>query len=226
MLGMGEGMIFDQMETDHLRAQSKLANALVNWQKAYNELLPRHETIMSDLAYVFAMRSAFESFVSKTLGPNHPLVQDKGLRERIGNAGVTAFLATNDWEAAKEAGRTFALPSMPDPHESCVPAEAAAQLQVNAEKRVEALNYEVAKLTKACAQHMAQSAAFRAQLTVADPENPLVTDGALRQRVADVAYDQFAATGYKDWNGIREVGATFVSTTERSRSARSSPSGG
>lgn len=226
MLSMTDGLIFDRMKQGYEGQISGYQATIERWRQANQELQRANAEATNDLAHVLAMRGAMETLITQTWGKTHPLVWDQSLRERIGNAGTTAFLATNNWDAAKEAGRTFALPPMPDPHESCVPAEAAAQLQANAEKRVEALNYEVAKLTKACAQHMAQSAAFRAQLTVADPENPLVTDGALRQRVADVAYDQFAATGYKDWNGIREVGATFVSTTERSRSTRSSPSGG
>lgn len=73
-------------------------------------------------------------------------------------------------------------------------------------------------LTKACAQHMAQSSAFRAQLSEADPSNPLLVDSSLRQRVADVAYAQLAATDFKDWSVVREVGSTFVSTRERNRS--------
>lgn len=58
--------------------------------------------------------------------------------------------------------------------------------------------------------HMAQAAAFRQQLAAVDPSNPLVTDAGLSQRVADVAYDQFAATGFKDWAIVREVGSSFV----------------
>ena len=77
-------------------------------------------------------------------------------------------------------------------------------------------------LIKNCAQHMAQSHAFRAQLAEVDPTNPLLIDSALRQRVSDVAYERLAATDFKDWSVVKEVGSTFVSTTERRRSSSQS----
>jgi hypothetical protein len=81
------------------------------------------------------------------------------------------------------------------------------------------LQREVDSLIKNCAQHMAQSSAFRAQLNDVDPTNPLITDSLLRQRVAEVAYSQLAATNFKDWDVVKQVGSSFVSPRERRKDA-------
>jgi hypothetical protein len=65
---------------------------------------------------------------------------------------------------------------------------------------------EVSGLTRDLAHHMAQSAAFRQQLSSVEPTNPLVTDSHLRQRVAQAAYDQLARSDFKDWAIVKEVG--------------------
>ena len=65
-------------------------------------------------------------------------------------------------------------------------------------------------LTRDLAHHMAQSSAFRQQLTLAQPDNPLITDPLLRQRVAHAAYEQLAQTDFCDWDVVREVGSTFM----------------
>ena len=72
---------------------------------------------------------------------------------------------------------------------------------------------EITTLTRDAAQHMAQAVAFRQQLEVVDPSNPYCTDGHLRQRVAQTAYDQFARTDFKDWTVVRNVAQTFAPAT-------------
>ena len=69
---------------------------------------------------------------------------------------------------------------------------------------------EISELTRHAAEHMAQAAAFRQQLEVADPSNPYVTDAHLRQRVAQTAYDQLARTDFKDWSVVRQVAISLA----------------
>lgn len=71
--------------------------------------------------------------------------------------------------------------------------------------------------TKNSVMHLAQAAAFRQQLTMAEPSNPMVTDSDLRQRVSETAYALFEQSDFTDWNGVRELGRTFVSPNERLR---------
>ncbi|MEJ8837550.1 hypothetical protein [Ramlibacter sp. AN1133] len=56
----------------------------------------------ANLAEKYALRAALAK-----LDPDHPLVVNAALRERIHQAGIRAIALTNDWEAAREAGETF-----------------------------------------------------------------------------------------------------------------------
>jgi hypothetical protein len=49
-----------------------------------------------------ALRIALEKF-----DPNHPLLANKSLQERIQAAGERALALTNDWAAVKAAGASF-----------------------------------------------------------------------------------------------------------------------
>ena len=44
------------------------------------------------------------------LDPDHPLVRDAALRERIGKHAADTIKATNDWDQVRELGRTFRIP--------------------------------------------------------------------------------------------------------------------
>ncbi len=243
-----------------------------------------YKVLNSNLAYTLALRAALEGFLEKLLTdangkrPNVALLDDMDLREKIGEAGRTAFnLAEGDrengWDSAKATGRSFKLDPPPNLFVNHVPVhlfnertavcnergEKVHELRLTVadlnQKLVDA-NSQIAVLTRAvdmlnnsqassaeleaskveaenarrenetliknCAQHMAQSHAFRAQLAEVDPTNPLLIDSALRQRVSDVAYERLAATDFKDWSVVKEVGSTFVSTTERRRSSSQS----
>lgn len=231
-----------------------------------------------DLAYALSLRCALEGAVRRLVGKDHPVVpilDDKFLRERIGNAGITTWNATKDWVAVRNAGYTFSVPEEPDllknyvsialyneRTELCnyrtqlwaergttitklevdarVKDEAIAKLQATVEnlrasnevlrKERAMLNQlaennqvlesgkdlEIKELVKDCAHHLAQSRAFRRQLTNVDPFNPLVTDSALRQRLSERAYEMLAATDFKDWSVVRKVGDTFISDNDRS----------
>lgn len=236
-------------------------------------------------AKILALRCAMQEVIKNLTGANHPILVDMNLRERIGNAGVTAINMTNDWDAVKRAGASFKLPPEAniDVHKACISKEDYEQMTQNAQTaleyskihksnaealqsklqiadaereslkkmqvetnamlvdefaKVESLikklqdseaknvkaNAEIENLERNLAMHMAQSAAFRNQLTAVNPTNPLIVDPGLRQRVADVAYEQLkaASSNIDGWRAVREVGASFVSAEERDRSNGSS----
>lgn len=78
-----------------------------------------------------------------------------------------------------------------------------------AKAEVRSLSVKLSSVTRDCAHHMAQAAAFKEQLTQADPTHPLITDPGLRQRVAEEAYRRLEQNGGKDWSVVKEVGRTF-----------------
>lgn len=55
-----------------------------------------------NLAEKHALRAAL-----RELNPNHPLLQNVSLQERIKDAGIRAVAMTNDFDAARNAGETF-----------------------------------------------------------------------------------------------------------------------
>jgi hypothetical protein len=250
------------------------------------------------LAKAYAIRESFQENIKKIVGNDSlPLIDDKNLRDRIGNAAIAAFDVERDFNHAKEAGATFKLSpdedlsrflisrkkfvevvdlaqartivanertemlnkaneknaeqaaqieslkahiedldkaleksrSLASVGMNSIPAKSAEssgsggniavleELNRSLSKYSEELKREVDSLTKSCAQHMAQSSAFRAQLNDVDPTNPLITDSLLRQRVAEVAYSQLAATNFKDWDVVKQVGSSFVSPRERQK---------
>ena len=54
-------------------------------------------------------RIAVEKQLRK-LDPNHPLLVDKSLRERLQAAGKHSLSVTHDWDAVREVGNTFKIP--------------------------------------------------------------------------------------------------------------------
>lgn len=111
---------YQGLANDMLRARENN-----EWQNALNQLQSNlndaHRTIIAerhDIANALAQRAALAGFVRKLVDDPAvmiPLIDDNDLWERIGNAGVSAFIQTNDYGAAKTAGRTFSIPPVPDP---------------------------------------------------------------------------------------------------------------
>jgi len=241
-------VMFDGMIADHRAGQATRVHA-GDLQTLDQRILKTED----ELCGVFAQRSALEVFVA-SIYPNHPLVADHMLRDRIARAGMSAGNIAQSYGAARDAGRTFALPS-----EAYAPVQAQREEEQQLQSRVlelgarlaaandaersassllqttlmtaaqdrrdsERLRQELAESKDAsaslavdlertlrdCAHHMAQSAAFRAQLEQLDPEHPLVTSANLRRRIADAAYAQLVANDGADWNVVREVGRTWV----------------
>lgn len=187
---------------------------------------------MADVAsYNLALRCKLETVLENYI-PQHPVLKDQDLRQRIGRAGQSAYQVTNNWDAVREAGKTFSLPRLPTAFELPEVAEDVRRLQDGISSLMEQveelkaanarLSEEVGRqkrggesLSRDCAHHLAQSAAFRSQLEQVDPSNPLIRDPAMRKRVAELAHEALLSTG--DWAAVREVGRTFLMNVERER---------
>lgn len=187
---------------------------------------------MTDVAtYNLALRCKLEAVLENYI-PQHPVLKDPDLRQRIGKAGQSAYQVTNNWDAVREAGKTFSIQRLPSAFELPEVAEDVRRLQDGIRSLMEQL--EDLKATNArlgedlsrqqsggealardCAHHLAQSAAFRAQLEQVDPGNPLIRDPSMRKRVAELAYQALQTTN--DWAVVREVGRTFLMNEERLR---------
>lgn len=239
-----------------------------NWNVALNELSAKYEwacneinSCRQDLAHALAQRAALVKFVRNLVDDETvkiPIFDDADLWDKIGKAGVSAFVLTNDWEAVKNAGRTFKIPDVPDPFGNIVSRDKLNSKVIEANKLIAAANEriqkaegeakaltaqinenteamshatslvakqkrDIAALNMTCAHHMAQAAAFRQQLLLADPQNPLIVDSGLRERVADAAYSQLVANNFTDWSVVKQVGASFLSSNERLRATQVEP---
>jgi len=75
-------------------------------------------------------------------------------------------------------------------------------------------NKSLTSLIETVVHNMAQSSAFRRQLELTDPNNPLIQKSSpIRAIIADLAYETFLTSN--DWNMVRDVGASFLSDKER-----------
>lgn len=85
-----------------MRAESESKRELERARKqaaAHDEILNANA---GNLAEKHALRAAL-----RAVCPNHPLLTNISLQERIKDAGQKAFAITNRWDAAREAGETF-----------------------------------------------------------------------------------------------------------------------
>ena len=192
-------------------------------------LLARTSRLQTDLAFVVSQRAAFESLLGKVF-PQHDVLKDPSLRERIGNAGITAWNAAEDWDVVKNAGRTFNVPA-PDLEQGWDYATLRKHYQTASysftveKRRADTLEQQLAAaqrtidgLIRDVTHHMAQSRAFRTHLAKADPNNPLIRDASMRRRVADQAYEALRQTNFRDWDVVKQIGDSFLSSYEAERS--------
>jgi hypothetical protein len=82
-----------------LQQTQQLAARIDELQKNYDDL---GDNNAANLAEKHALRTALAK-----LQPNHPLISNKSLQERIQKAGVTSMRIAGTWDAAAEAGDTF-----------------------------------------------------------------------------------------------------------------------
>lgn len=129
----------------------------------------------------------------KKLDPGNPLLLDQMLIERLRMATIAAFEVSNrSWDAAREAGRTFPIPGREAPK-----LQSPTLLKSDPEQ-----------IKLAYAGVIALRNALSEQLKRFDPQNPLLKDLALQERIRNNAI-----TAYKDggdnFDAAREVGRTI-----------------
>lgn len=91
------------------RRDAQTAAALTEWdaalQKAHEELAEVRRWNAGNMGKLAAALKQIEK-----LDPTNPLVRDTALRARIGDFAAAAFEKANDWDVAREVGRTFSIP--------------------------------------------------------------------------------------------------------------------
>ncbi|VTU44946.1 hypothetical protein [Variovorax sp. RA8] len=99
------------------RNAAELLKTAARYQHAVNQIAAERDEIQRDYdtligqnAGNLALRYAYASELAK-FAPDHPLVRDAALRDRIVRHAKDTIQATNgDWNAVRELGATFTMP--------------------------------------------------------------------------------------------------------------------
>lgn len=190
-----------------------------NWRRA--ELATR------DLSSAYAELEDYHLLVAANLGaraalvnqlayydPQNPILVDGALLEQVKKAAEIAFTkAGKKWSAASEAGRTFVIPNRPKPA-APVPAPVAQapvvfKTAASSSSGVNFLKDDPEHLKEKIAGMIATRNALLQQLKLVDPENPLIKDVMLFDRVRLAGVSAFRMSG-DNFAAARDVGDTFV----------------
>lgn len=126
--------------------------------------------------------------------PDNPLLKDPSLLEKLMDAALAAFeLADRDFDAARTAGRNFKIPGR----------------EPDATQRPTFLKQDPEQIKLAYAGVIALRNALSEQLKRFDPQNPLLKDIALQERIRNNAVSAYKMNG-DNFDAAREVGRTFV----------------
>ena len=144
-----------------------------------------------------AMRHALAEQLA-VYDPQNPLLKDQILIEKLQSAAVST-LRTNDlnFDAVREVGRTFKIPGRENPLAN--PAAPKGPL---------ALKDDIVQLRATYAGTIALRDALSRQLHMADPENPLVDDIILKERIRSAGICAYVMNG-NDFDSARHAGRTF-----------------
>jgi hypothetical protein len=127
-----------------------------------------------------AIRFALAEQLSK-LDPDNPLLANVLLLERLKNSGQVAFdISGRDYDAAREAGRTFSIPERANTKHS----------------------------TKEAAENIVFRAALAKELERLDPENPLLKDATVKARLSNLARLTFDVSK-GNFDAVRDVASGF-----------------
>jgi hypothetical protein len=94
-----------QSVSDALGAQAAESRANIRLREA-----ERAATAFEELQFMNASNLAEKQALRAALmrvDPNHPLLQNMLLREKVQEAGARAFAITKDWDAVRAAGDSF-----------------------------------------------------------------------------------------------------------------------
>lgn len=180
---------------------------------------------MMDLAAGhLSMRGALATQLAN-YDPKHPLLHDDSLIERIKEAGTSAFRISNlDFEAARDVGKTFAIPGYEKPKYSPFAKAAISAATVRTLADLPPLqatapapaadqsvysNPAFLELQQQYAASLSLRSALSEVLRQADPDHPLLKDHMLQERIRKAGISAFVL-GKLDFNAARSAGTSFV----------------
>lgn len=231
-MGIGEDWLGSVALYKSLKARGSLremAGRLEASLAAMSNLEVKHSELLEAYASCAAAYQAYRLALAKA-DPSHPVVVDVDLRERLHNAAVAAVHVAGESVDAMDVGKTFAIPAREGGEPLSIPQYQAlvgelnrsldesllAKLELQAQ--LDALKSEAKKIEVDLIDHVAQRAALRKELSRVQPENPLVTNADLRQRISDAGQRAFAIDG--SWSAVNEAGASFLLPTAKSVGGR------
>ena len=174
------------------RRANESDSSLDNMRRVAQENADIADDMMLSNAANLGVRYAFAGQLEK-VDPKNPLLSDTMLLERLKEAAIAAFEVSNrSWDAAREAGRTFPIPGREAPK-----LQSPTLLKSDPEQ-----------IKLAYAGVIALRNALSEQLKRFDPQNPLLKDLALQERIRNNAVDAYK-TGGDNFDAAREVGRTI-----------------
>lgn len=107
---MHRGIERNRAAAEQIRAEGKWQEAINRMAAERDELQKDYETLVGQNAGNLALRYSFAAELAK-YAPDHPLVRDAALRDRIVRLARQTVVATDgDWNAVRELGTTFTMP--------------------------------------------------------------------------------------------------------------------
>lgn len=107
---MHRGIERNRNAAEQIKNTAKFQAALNQVAAERDELQKDYDTLIGQNAGNLALRYSYAAELAKYV-PDHPLVRDASLRDRIVRHARDTIRATNgDWDAVRELGATFAMP--------------------------------------------------------------------------------------------------------------------
>lgn len=185
------GDIFsDSIISDLKRTVNSLLETIQSERKTHSEMISANA---ENLGVRFALATQL-----KLADPENPLVNDLSLLARVGSSARKEFKVNSNFDAACDAGRSFPVPGRDK--ETIL---AARRDLSNQPKPDEATAY-----AEAYAGTIALRNALAGQLGQLDPNNPLLQDLMLIERIRAAGTAAYKICG-NDLTAAREVGNNF-----------------
>lgn len=107
---MHRGIERNRNSAQQIRTAATYQQAINQLAAERDELRRDYETLVGQNAGNLALRYSYAAELAK-LAPDHPLVRDAALRDRIVRLAKQTISATDgDWDAVRELGATFTIP--------------------------------------------------------------------------------------------------------------------
>lgn len=152
-MGLADWMAGEMAASSRVTAaNAAAASADMAAIRAINQLnaaVARCEEMTDVAVHNLALRCKVEAVLGY-YAPHLPILKDQDLRQRIGRAGLSAFQATNNWDAVREAAKKFSIPRLPSVYELPEVAEDVRRLVEGTQllsKQVDELKAENARLS-------------------------------------------------------------------------------